>query len=777
MKFRSLLTVGVLLLSFCSLGGLRYHQSTRLVSSDNILRFAQEEPEPIRLTGRVASEIEIIEAEHGPRIPAWMEVDTSRFVLKVMSVEHDSLWEVASGSLRVDVSGHLVHVRIGDEVQLIGSLSRPGEVMNPGGFDFKEYLRREGIDALLRVSHPQAVKLINASKSYFLTLPHFRESIRQEARRLITANLSKETVPIAISLLLGDRSLLGDELREQFAKSGAMHLLAISGLHVGILAGLIAVLCRIFDFSPRTSYVILALTIVLFAGLTNHRPPVLRATFLILLITLGLQQAQRVDGMNLLACCACVLLLMNPATLFDVGAQLSFLAVGAICWSQSLLTAWRRKQATRSQSLRSEAWRWMEWFRPLTRSAIQMYVITAAIWLATLPLSISTFHLAAPIGYLLNLILIPYMVIALGAGYLFLFAGLLIPYSAILLASTFDVLLQGLLQIVEWAQSIEFGHFHSHGLPTWWMAGYYLILFALWGLIVPLRWGQKMWKPLGLWIVMGLVILNQPAQSRGQFRNTVLSVGHGLATVIELPTGEVLLYDSGTFGDGTRAERTVENYLRSAGHKRIDAVIISHADHDHFSGLFGLIEKFEIGSIFVGQTFLDFEQHGVVALCDLASSRGIPIRIIQAGDKIKPRKGETAEVSLRVLHPAPDFHSKFENANSIVIELQTENHRALLTGDIEKDGLERLIQRDVAPFDIVIAPHHGSARSSPQEFFDWAQPKHVIISSGDKVAAERIQQQLGTNVNVLGTATSGAVSIKIDEQGELEVEPYMSEQK
>lgn len=508
-------------------GGLRHQEFVSDRSQHNIQNFAALQPESVRLRGTIVSSIDIIEAERGPRIPPWMEIDTSRFRLRVAEITSGDQWLAVSGVTQVDLSGHLVHARVGDRIEILGKLSRPSPVKNTGGFDFARYLERQGIGAICRVNHPQAVRVIPNENSWMWTIARLRESIREEARALFTQNLSKQSKVIALSLLLGDRSQLNKELRDRFAEAGAMHLLAISGLHVGILAGLIALLCRAMNLSLVSSRLMIVLSVMLFAMLTNHRPPVLRATMLISLLALGSAATRRIDGFNVLAFCAGILLLWKPTDLFDIGAQLSFLAVGAIIWSSPFLRSSPNEEQSKLPV--AEGSRWKNALRPVANFAYQGYVITAAIWLATLPLTMTVFNLVSPIGYLLNVLLIPFAAFTLGFGYLFLFAGLIFPATGPLLSIPFDLLIEALLAIVEWAQSLRFGHFYSSGFSNWWLSGYYILLAMLWRIFEVSPPREKTWKMLAAWIAIGCIVGNYTPPRSG-LRYTVLAVGHGLSS-------------------------------------------------------------------------------------------------------------------------------------------------------------------------------------------------------------------------------------------------------
>lgn len=756
------------LIIMMSLGGMRMCSLDDQDSKLSLTSYCESDPLVARLRGTIVSEIELIESERGPRIPSWLEIDTSRFLVEVTEISDRSKWLPQSGRARIDLSGHLVHARVGDLVEILGEISTPALPGNPGQTDYREFVHRQGVEVLMSVNHPQAVRVLVPASSWSWTISRVREVLRHTIQEMFTKDLSVNSNRLALSLFLGDRSKLNNEIRDGFINSGTMHLLAISGLHVGILAGLVAFLVRLTNVSPRMLWPVIVSVVLTYAMLTNHKPPVLRATMLIVILGMGLETGRRVDGFNSLAFCALCLLFWNPQALFETGAQLSFLAVGGILWSRSVLLRYRKIDEEERLPI-AEGDRWKVVLRSALKTVGKGYFVTAAIWGATLPLTIYAFQLIAPIGFLLNVILVPYACLTLWLGYLYLILGLLFPWWSGIMAIPLDAMLQGLLSITQWAQSLPMSHYYFSEIPVWWVYGFYALLALSWG-IYGYRSRSAKWMIM-LWVTLGIFLNSQPAE-RGQFRFTTLSVGHGLASVIELPTGEVILYDAGTLGDGKRAERVVEGYLRFRRIRHLDSVIVSHADHDHFSGLFGLLDHFSIGTFFIHRSFLDFEQRTVEDLLNLVASKGIPIRFLNAGETLTTRtQAEENEPLIQILHPAENFSAKTDNANSLVLSIDYAGRKLLLTGDVEKEGVQRL-QEFCSQFDVVMAPHHGSASSHPQQVCDCFEPQLVIVSSGDRSTTSRVQALLGPEAMVLGTATSGAIEVVVDPLGRMQVASF-----
>ncbi|MCA9052806.1 MAG: MBL fold metallo-hydrolase, partial [Planctomycetaceae bacterium] len=311
------------------------------------------------------------------------------------------------------------------------------------------------------------------------------------------------------------------------------------------------------------------------------------------------------------------------------------------------------------------------------------------------------------------------------------------------------------------------GHRFVPAPAGWWLTGFYILLAAATSLIVlPMRTGI-LWRTLAVWTAAGMGLALIPARSDG-LTATFLSVGHGCAVLVETPSGRTLLYDAGSFADGRRAEATIEAALWERGYTRIDTVIVSHADIDHFNGLPGLCRNIPIGSILMAQSCLDFRQEMVRLLCEEAAQTATPIRLIQAGDTI----AIDPEVTAEVLHPTATDATQADNENSIVLRLSYQNRSLLLTGDVEGAGLDALLSQPQFPVDILMAPHHGSLAANPKSLALWAAPEYVIASSGDDSVSQKLRSRYPEAVEVLSTADSGAIRCDIDRGGRTSLTPF-----
>ena len=245
--------------------------------------------------------------------------------------------------------------------------------------------------------------------------------------------------------------------------------------------------------------------------------------------------------------------------------------------------------------------------------------------------------------------------------------------------------------------------------------------------------------------------------------------GHGGCTVLELPDGRTLLYDAGALGGPDVTRKQIAPFLWHRGIRRIDEILLSHADLDHFNGLPALLERFAVGQVTCTPTFADKNTPGVrVTLAALERTR-IPVRIVQAGDRLT-----SGEVEMDVLHPPAEGPEGNENARSLVLRVRHAGHTLLLTGDLEGAGLERVLALPPTPVDILMAPHHGSRTSNKPELADWARPRVVIACQGPPRGVSQPSEPYSKQGAVFfGTWPHGAVTIHSGRE-ELVIETFQT---
>ena len=758
----------MLLTCVIALGGARHHLIWSVAQLDDVALFADETPRLSRLAGTIVTEPYVVPKKKSGFLSAWPQLDRTVCTLRCTSLASDEQRFRVSGLARLEVTGHLLHVQVGDQIEVVGRLSRPRGPRNAGEFDFREYLRRDGIRSFVRTNSPDAVRRIRSASGYQFW--RSRSRFRNECEWIFANYLSERTAPVARALLLGSRSAMNSDVRAAFTQSGTMHLLAISGLHVGILVGLLWGCCRVLNLAtwPTTAFIVVG--VAGYAFITDARPPVVRASILILIAAAGWPWYRRGVSANTLAIAALVVLAWNPTDLFNIGAQLSFLAVTAILWSATWRWTKNGQAANAAPDPLEPMGRWRARLAPLLMWFTSRYAMTAAIWFFTVPLVAATFNLISPVGLLINVLLIPVVVVTLWFGYGLLFCGLLMPPLARFFAFGFDGLLNLLLDVVDSAAQFELGHLYVPAPPGWWLAGIYLLMAVAVCYRTIRSSPHWAWCAVCLWLIFGLSVgLSQPKPSG--LRCTFLAVGHGCSILVETPNGKTLLYDAGMISDGNRAQDIVSSDLWSRGLTHIDALIVSHADLDHYNAVPYLMRTIPVASLFVSQPFLDFQQKGVAEVCRIASSQNVPVTIVWKGDRI----ALDDEVAIRVLHPAAGSSFEDDNESSIVLAIEYAGRRILLTGDLEGHGMQTLLKQSPQKANVLLAPHHGSPAANPPQFARWANPDWLVISGGRPGVPDKLRERYGPTVKVLSTIQNGAVTFKIDPNGRLRCRTFAAD--
>jgi competence protein ComEC len=759
-------TSAVMLLGAVLIAGAGWHHwRWSIVGADHIVRFAEETPQPVHLTGRLVNQPWIV-----PRKEQELPVSIPQFDRTLCTVECQTLisgknTQHVSGRVRVDVSGQLVQPAVGDEVEVVGLLSRPGGPRNPGAFDFRRYLRSDGLLATVHCTEPEDVRVVTSGGNWFR---RSQARLRSQAEQMLQQKLSERTAPVGIALLLGTRTGIPDEVRTAFTESGTMHILAISGSNVGILAGLLWLVSHVAGLGRRGSVGLILAGVLAYSIVADSQPPVMRAVLMIVATLAGRPWHRDASLVNGLALAALGVLVWNPSHLFDVGAQLSFLAVAGLIWAPSWsrrVSEWIAKPADPLEQLERPLVR--RWARSSIGTLVTLHLTIAAIWLFTLPLTMARFNIVSPVGFVVNVLLAPLVVAILWCGYALLLTGLLLPIVAGPFAFGFDTGLRLMLGLIEYSARIPGGHLYLAGPSDAWLTGFYICLAGVaFGLPASrLRWWG--WRLLLVWVVGGLGIALWP-RSSGELRCTFLSVGHGLAVVVELPEGRTMVYDAGQMQDATRAKQTVQSALWQRGVRSIDALVISHADIDHFNGVPGLARTVQIGSVLVHESFLDFQQPGVEVTCQLLKNEKVPIKLVWAGDQLSLDR----RARLTVLQPQVGYRYSTDNANSLVLLIEYAGRRILLTGDLERGGLDNLLLQEPLHVDVLQAPHHGRFAANPRPLAEWATPEWVIVSDGRQDDSDQLQKVYGPEVKILSTQKSGAITFVIDARGGLTCLPF-----
>ena len=728
---------------------------TRQPRADDLGHWATAERPLARVRCRLLAEPQVRFPDH-PELRSMRGEPETILHCAALALDQGDAWQPVGGRLRVWVGGELHGYAVGSGLEILGRLGPPPEPSNPGEADHRQSWADRGIFAHLTAKSSAAVTPWAAGDAP-VSLFGLLAAIRVGAREHLARHLRGPSRGLARAILLGDQTALDPSIYEAYQRTGVYHVLAISGQHLVILCLGLNVLLRLGRGSPRRRAVLLIAFIIFYALLTGARPPVVRATVLVVTFSLALLLGRRAQPLNSLALAWLLLFILQPSEPFQTGTQLSFVAVLGLMQLVGPLARPAAESDPLERLRRRQRPLWLTVGLACGWWLLGAYLATLLVWLLVAPLVAARFHLFTPVAVLIGPPLALLTAVTLMGGFLLLVVATLGGAGA---AAPLGWLVGWALQsgstIVGWAAELPGAWWYVVGPGPLALALFYTLTIT--GLAT--GWGLRYWRAfglaLGLWLAgtLGAAVL-RPAEAQV----TVLAVGHGNAAVVESPEGRVFLFDAGSLGGPEAATQVIAPFLWSRGHTRIDEVFLSHADLDHFNGLPALLERFQIGQVTMNPTFADKTIAGVRLVMDLLERRRTPLRVLQRGQVL-----QAGTLRLEVLHPPADGPPGPENARSLVLGITWDGLRLLLTGDLEPPGLGQVLAGPPWPADVLVAPHHGSPAANTPALADWVRARLVGIS--DNVPTrQRPEPYSALGAVVWPTFVDGAVILRPHSDG------------
>lgn len=729
-----------------------HHQIHRnFVPADDISRFAHEEPTIVHVRGFL-DELPILRHSSSDLFGPTRRVDRAISILDATELRAGSgPWQIATGRIRIrieQVVGNAERVpfqgiRVGDEIEVTGQLARPLPPGNPGEWNYPDYFRDAQIRAELRSAKADdtITRLDDRGRSFALLA-----RLRGEFTQKLEETLPAREAALARALLLGDGSAMERDEWDAFARTGVIHVLAISGQHLVVLAGFVWWTLRVLGLRRRNGTLIVMILVIGYAILTGLRPSATRAAVMVSVGCVGILFRRPIQPANVFALAWLAVVAWNPTDPFTIGCQLSFFSVFVLMWGASRWFA--APEPTPLERVLVESRSSFENFlRFVLRSLLVAFGISLALTVANAPLIMLRQNVVPTIGILLGPPLILLTSIALLAGFAFFIVGSIPPLGS---------LTGGCLalsdELVNATDPIPFSSVYVPTPAEWWVIGYVLFVMAF-VLLADRRW------LFGILVWIGFGLIDWPRSNGDELRTTFLSVGHGGCTVMETPDGRTLVYDAGTMAGPDAVRRIIAPYLWSRGIHRIDELFLSHADLDHFNGVIELLRRFPVGQITMTPSFASKPTAEVEALMLAIRSRRVPSRIASAGDRFT-----AGAISMEVLHPPREGPEGTENERSLVLLVRHVGHTILLTGDLEKAGLARLLGLPPVPCDVLMAPHHGSRGAFSAELVRWCSPRFVAVTRGSRGESAVRPGDAGA-APLWDTWTAGAITVRSNPTG------------
>jgi len=653
----------------------------------------------------------------------------TRFLFSVDSISYKGKAYASPGKIRLSWYYATTTPKVGERWQFLVRLKQPHGFMNPGGFDYEAWLFQHRIRATgyVRKQHTP-VRLVEADG--FVFWQRLRFTVHNKIKQL---SPDSPMTGLLSALAIGERNGIEASQWDVLRRTGTAHLMAISGLHIGLLASLGFWLGNYLwrlqgswlkHFPAQKFAACIAIVFAFtYAALAGFSIPTQRALIMVCVVMLAMLRQRFIQPANVLAQSLILVLLLDPLSALSAGFWLSFAAVAVILYGLSGRIGQQHK--------------WISMIR-------MQWVIV----LGLLPLTIALFQQASLISPITNVLAIP--VVGL----------LIVPLT--LLASValfiYEPLASGLLHLATWimeflwqglsyASLLQYSQIQISSSP-------FAVVLAIAGIVLFIAPKGIPLRSLGMVFCLPLFfpVLERP--DKGEMWLSLLDVGQGLAVVVQT-RNHVLVYDTGPrFSDSfDTGEAVVAPFLRHQGLAKIDKLMVTHSDNDHIGGAAALIRLFPVSQII----------------------SSVPKSV--AANAIKCLQGQQWQwdgVRFSVLHPAANYvpGRRPENNLSCVLRIESDNGSVLLTGDIENEAEQQLItqaldQGQSLSADVLVVPHHGSQTSSSQRFIEAVDPKLALYPVGYRnryrLPSQKVLQRYASmSVPGHSTADSGRILLTFE---------------
>jgi len=717
----------LLIILIILLGGLRVSLKQTISYSNIKYIVGKLGPEAVNIRAKVIAEPEI-------------SANRSKILLEMKRLENKTV----SGKLMLFIKDK-TDIQFGDIISFSASLRQPRKNNNPYAFNYKEYLESNHIYATAFLFSTEEIDVIESDKNlyYFLVVKP-----RQWIRGRIQKIYSGREAGFLTAIFLGEKYRLPDRLVNDFANSGLSHILAVSGLHTGVIALILLALLQILFKKRNFARVITIMVLIYYIFLSHYAASVQRAVLMISLFLIGRMSQRNIDNVNILFASAFIILLINPYQLFSIGFQFSFLSVFSILVILPIIANQVKPVKAKSKILF-----WL----------LNMMLVSFVVQLILAPFTSLYFHKIAFGGIIANVVAIPLISMILPLALLTIFLPITFINQFYITSEKF--LLDILFSISHFVSKSKLLLIDFISTEKWQA---YISIFLL--ALIVMGWCRrtKLKKKLKT-IVAGtmailLIFLLPEIFSDNLLEITVLDVKTGDAIFIKTPTNKNILIDT---GNKTRknnyAQKVIIPFFRKKEVRQLDLMVLTHPHADHIGGAKYILDRIDVDEILLPKC--SYNSRIYMNLLNMINKNNLNKTYADTSLVF----AEFSQIKLKVLAPYQGYKSDNLNNYSVVLKYEYKDFSCVLTGDAEKEVENWLVKTYDAKLDIdfLKVGHHGSRTASTDEFIRKTSPEYGVISVGkynrfglpNMDVIEKLQRN---EVTVFRTDKDGAVIFSTD---------------
>lgn len=660
-------------------------------------------------------------------------------------------WQPAAGRVMTSTAGILPDNFFEGRTALVsGVIGEPPTPLAEGLFDYRTYLRRQGVYHQLKIESDRDWETTGPS-----TTPPLSVRFCAWAKSVLARGLPAEDEALRLqwAMVLGWKTALTDEVSEPFMRSGTMHIFAISGLHIALIAGILVSLFRLLNI-PRGRCGVLVIPLIWFyTAATGWQPSAVRSTVMMTIIIAGWSLRRPSDLLNSLCAAAGIILVWDPRQLFQAGFQLSFFVVLSIALLRPALERAQQRifqaDPLLPRELRPKWQRRLGW---AIHGVATSLTASLAAFLGAMPLIAFYFHLFTPVSLAANLVIVPVSGLALMCGLGSVVTGGWFPWATELFNHSGWFFMSVMIRLSEWSAALPGGYVYVTAPGVTLFCLHYLALLTVcngWLARPRLRW----WCGGGI-ILLGVIWGGGRWQDRALTEVTVLPLNGGHAVFVNAPgrAPDRLI----NCGDASSVDFALKPFLRAQGVNRLPEVVLAHADQRESGGAELLDQLFPVQKFFSGPA----RSHSPTSRNFLTKLERPPGRLTIAtrGDPPGP---------WQVLHP--EARDKFPQSddNALVLLGEINGRRLLLLSNLGVPGQNALLARGVnLRADIVVAGLPKQGEPLADALLEAIQPKLIVVADSELPATRRAGRALRARLNARGipvifTHDTGAATLEL----------------